>query len=51
MFAPVGRAVVKVAPPLCISEEALLDGIEALDEAINEAISEHQKKCASTRRS
>ena len=50
MFAPVGRAVVKVSPPLCISEEALLDGIETLDEAISEAISEHQKKCSPTRR-
>ena len=46
LFAPVGRAMVKIAPPLCISEEALRDGITALDEAIGEAVSEHQEKQA-----
>ena len=46
LIAPVGRAVVKIAPPLCISEDGVRDGIAALDEAIREAVSEHQEKQA-----
>jgi len=38
-FAPVGAgSTIKVSPPLMISEEALLEGISVLDEAIEEAI-------------
>ena len=39
MFAPVGVAgeCVKIAPPLCITEEALREGIEVLAEAVEEA--------------
>jgi len=33
-----GRESVKLAPPLSISEEALLEGLETLDEAIGEAL-------------
>jgi 4-aminobutyrate aminotransferase / (S)-3-amino-2-methylpropionate transaminase / 5-aminovalerate transaminase len=37
-FAPVGAgATIKVCPPLVITEEALLEGLEVLDEAIGEA--------------
>ncbi|MEE9241055.1 MAG: aminotransferase class III-fold pyridoxal phosphate-dependent enzyme, partial [bacterium] len=38
MFAPVGKAVVKIAPPLSITEDAVRDGIEALEEAFGEAV-------------
>lgn len=38
-FAPVGSgATIKVCPPLMINQEALLEGLEVLDEAIGEAI-------------
>jgi 4-aminobutyrate aminotransferase / (S)-3-amino-2-methylpropionate transaminase / 5-aminovalerate transaminase len=39
-FAPVGvgGGCVKVSPPLCITEAALRDGLQALDEACDEAI-------------
>lgn len=38
-FAPVGAgATVKVCPPLMINEEALLEGLAVLDEAIGEAL-------------
>ena len=42
MFAPVGvgEATVKICPPLVISEEAVLDGLAALGEAIDEAAAE-----------
>ena len=38
MFAPVGfgGATVKIAPPLCITKEALLEGCRVLREAIAE---------------
>ena len=41
LFSPVGYggASVKIAPPLIISEEALNDGLVALDEALTEALS------------
>jgi 4-aminobutyrate aminotransferase/(S)-3-amino-2-methylpropionate transaminase len=40
-FAPVGSgATIKVCPPLIIDQEALLEGIEVLDEAIGEALSQ-----------
>ncbi len=40
MFSPVGfgGGTVKVSPPLVIGEEAIMDGIAALDEAIAEAL-------------
>lgn len=43
MFAPVGIAgeCIKIAPPLCIPEDALTEGIEVLSEAIREACEEH----------
>ena len=40
MFAPVGIAgeCIKIAPPLIISEEALLEGLGVLDEACDEIL-------------
>jgi 4-aminobutyrate aminotransferase-like enzyme len=40
MFAPVGvgGGCVKIAPPLCISEEAVVEGCEVIREAVREAI-------------
>ena len=42
MFAPVGvgGGCVKIAPPLCISEEAVIEGCDVIREAIKEAISD-----------
>ncbi len=39
MFAPVGvgGGCVKIAPPLCITEEALIEGCEVIREAVKEA--------------
>lgn len=37
-----GRESIKLAPPLTITEEALLEGIETLDEAIGEALEVRQ---------
>lgn len=40
LFAPVGvgGGCVKLAPPLCITEAALRDGLKALSEAVDEAV-------------
>ena len=40
MFAPVGvgGGCVKIAPPLCISEEAVVEGCEVIREAVKEAL-------------
>jgi 4-aminobutyrate aminotransferase-like enzyme len=40
MFAPVGLGggCVKIAPPLCINEEALIEGCDVIAEAIKESI-------------
>jgi len=40
MFAPVGAGggCVKIAPPLCISEEAVKEGCEVIREALKEAV-------------
>ncbi len=40
MFAPVGLygECIKIAPPLTISEEALREGIEVLEEAVDEVL-------------
>jgi len=45
MFAPVGvgGGCVKIAPPLCITEEALLEGCQVLKEAISEAVHKFKK--------
>lgn len=41
MFAPVGSgATLKIVPPLVISEEALLEALDVLDESIAQAIAE-----------
>ncbi|MDR1754897.1 MAG: aspartate aminotransferase family protein [Eubacterium sp.] len=41
-FAPVGTgATLKVSPPLVIDKEALLEGLSVLDEAIGEALANH----------
>jgi 4-aminobutyrate aminotransferase / (S)-3-amino-2-methylpropionate transaminase / 5-aminovalerate transaminase len=37
MFAPVGKATVKIAPPLCITEEEIVEGLQVLAEAIDQA--------------
>ena len=43
LFAPVGfgGGTVKISPPLTITQEAILDGLAALGEAIDEASTEH----------
>ena len=33
-----GRESIKLGPPLCISEEALLEGLDVLDESISTII-------------
>jgi 4-aminobutyrate aminotransferase-like enzyme len=40
LFAPVGYggASVKLAPPLIVTEEALRDGLSALEEALEEVL-------------
>ncbi len=40
MFAPVGvgGGCVKIAPPLCVSEEAVADGCEVIRDAVKEAV-------------
>jgi diaminobutyrate-pyruvate transaminase/4-aminobutyrate aminotransferase/(S)-3-amino-2-methylpropionate transaminase len=42
MFAPVGPngECVKIAPPLTITEEALREGIEVFEEAVDEVLKE-----------
>ncbi|MCP4760248.1 MAG: aspartate aminotransferase family protein [archaeon] len=40
LFAPVGKATVKFAIPFVISETALIEGLDAVDEAIGEIIAE-----------
>jgi len=42
MFAPVGfgGGTVKIAPPLCITQEAMLEGVSVIDEAIKIALAE-----------
>jgi len=44
MFAPVGLGggTVKIAPPLCITEEAVLEGVGVIDEAIAQALAEEK---------
>lgn len=43
MFAPVGSgATLKIVPPLIISEQALLEGLDVLDESIAQAIAERK---------
>jgi 4-aminobutyrate aminotransferase-like enzyme len=40
MFAPVGIAgeCIKIAPPLCITEEALIEGLTVLEEACDDIL-------------
>ena len=40
VFAPVGRATLKMAPPLIITEEALKEAFDVYDEAIGEIVKE-----------
>jgi len=42
MFAPVGfgGATVKISPPLVIPEDAMVESVDALDEAFGEAVSQ-----------
>jgi len=49
MFAPVGvgGATVKIAPPLCTPEDALREGIDVLETAIEQAMSEANQPAAS----
>jgi 4-aminobutyrate aminotransferase-like enzyme len=44
-FAPVGfgGATLKICPPLCITEEAMLEGVGVIDVAIGQAIAEEKK--------
>jgi 4-aminobutyrate aminotransferase-like enzyme len=43
MFAPVGKASLKIAPPLCITEDAMKEGIQVIREAITEILKESKK--------
>jgi len=45
LFSPVGfgGATVKIAPPLCITAEAVREGAQVLGEAVGEAIQEHHE--------
>ena len=44
-FAPVGAgSTIKVCPPLVITKEALLEGLDVLDEALGEAIAQKEGK-------
>ncbi|MHA1792871.1 MAG: aspartate aminotransferase family protein [Promethearchaeota archaeon] len=36
MFSPVGKATLKIAPPLCITKEAILEACDVIEESINE---------------
>jgi 4-aminobutyrate aminotransferase-like enzyme len=40
LFSPVGYngSTVKIAPPLCITEEALLESLAAFEEAVTESL-------------
>ena len=40
LFSPVGYqgSTVKIAPPLCITEAALADGLTAFEEAVSESL-------------
>ena len=40
MFAPVGKSTLKIAPPLCVAEDAIMEAVSVLDEAIEEVCSE-----------
>lgn len=40
LFSPVGVSCVKIAPPLCITEEQVLEGCEVLNEALAEVLDE-----------
>jgi len=40
MFSPVGKATLKIAPPLCITEEAIREACHVIEEAIGEIIQE-----------
>ena len=44
MFAPVGYGMgtLKICPPLVITEEALLDSLSALEEAVAEAVAANE---------
>ncbi|MHA1681641.1 MAG: aspartate aminotransferase family protein [Promethearchaeota archaeon] len=40
LFSPVGKATLKISPPLCITEEAILEAVAVIDEAIDEILKE-----------
>jgi len=40
LFSPVGVSCVKISPPLCITEDQLLEGCEVVNEAIAEVLDE-----------
>jgi 4-aminobutyrate aminotransferase-like enzyme len=44
MFSPVGYqgSTIKIAPPLVITEEAVLDGMAGLEEAVAEAVADKE---------
>jgi 4-aminobutyrate aminotransferase-like enzyme len=39
----VGGGCVKIAPPLCITADAIRDGLTALGEAVDEAVGERSR--------
>jgi 4-aminobutyrate aminotransferase / (S)-3-amino-2-methylpropionate transaminase / 5-aminovalerate transaminase len=44
MFSPVGKASLKISPPLTITEEAILEALDVIDEAIQEILDEIKTK-------
>ena len=37
-----GRGTLKIAPPLCITTEALLEGIEVIEQAMSKCVGQKQ---------
>jgi 4-aminobutyrate aminotransferase / (S)-3-amino-2-methylpropionate transaminase / 5-aminovalerate transaminase len=40
MFSPVGKASLKISPPMCITESAVKEAVQVIDEAIGEILKE-----------
>ena len=40
LFSPVGKATLKISPPLCITGDAILEALQVIDEAIEETLNE-----------
>lgn len=42
MFSPVGKATLKICPPLCISEEPLIEACDVIEQSIKETLKEEK---------